>query len=180
MCAQDDKCRFHMYIDAHPDDMDSYREVVNHHPTARRFIDPTFCSERGTDLLKQMWIENTYQTHHICDDPNEIFVRDIGCICRPGRRCNVKNVLDHVLGINRHDLFILAIAIAFVGSVGYVVTKFKTITTAIGEFLKEKKKENVSSQQPISSQYGGSFLYQEQQYQTQTGGDDDELFPHRR
>jgi len=90
MCSQNDRCRFHMYIDAHPDDMDSYREVVDYHPTAKHFIDAAFCSDGGTPLARQIWIETTYQSHHMCSDPNEIYVRDIGCLCRQGRRCNVK------------------------------------------------------------------------------------------
>lgn len=138
-CSRDDRCRFHMYIDANPDDMDSYSEVVNYHPTAKKYIGATFCSEDGTELAKRLWIESTYQSHGMCDDPNEIYVRDIGCICRQGRRCNVKSALDHVLGINRHDTFILVLALGFVGSFAYLLTRTQTNTTIIESLQKEKR-----------------------------------------
>lgn len=152
LCSQNDRCRFHMYIDAHPDDMDSYREVVDYHPTAKHFIGAAFCSDEGTPLARQIWIENTYQAHHMCGDPNEIYVRDIGCVCRQGRHCNVKNVLDHVLGINRHDLFILVIGLTFVGALFYILNRVKAITAAIDGLQASKRQESASSAETQVSQ----------------------------
>lgn len=136
-CTQDPKCRFHMYIDIHPDDMDSYREVVNYHPTARKHMEHIFCQPEDEthgeylDLSRQMWIESTYETHGICKDVNEFYVRDIGCMCRHGKQCNPKNAANTVLGIDRHDLFIVLIAASLVGLTIYVVRALRPLTGAI-------------------------------------------------